>query len=110
MTTVEIIRDDAGYIRAFGASGHAMFASRGTDIVCAAISAIVQTAALGLMRVVGVEISVERGDGRLHVVIPDGLTMEQKHDIMLIVETMKVGATDIAGSFPKQVKVVEVGQ
>ena len=51
--------DQAGSLRAFDFSGHAGFADRGSDIVCAAVSAIGQTVIGTIEELVGPEFSYE---------------------------------------------------
>ncbi|MGE5371469.1 MAG: ribosomal-processing cysteine protease Prp [Solirubrobacterales bacterium] len=49
MTRVELAKDEHGVVVAFLVEGHAKFDNPGEDIVCAAISAITQTALRGLL-------------------------------------------------------------
>ncbi|MBQ9855288.1 MAG: ribosomal-processing cysteine protease Prp, partial [Clostridia bacterium] len=48
MTKVVFYSDEKGMIWGFEASGHAGYAESGSDIVCAAISALTQATAGGL--------------------------------------------------------------
>jgi len=65
MIRVTITRDDGGRIAAFRVAGHAGYAPRGQDIVCAAVSGIVFGMISAVERVLGVVLDVEtpaRGD------------------------------------------------
>ena len=53
MTTVRFTRKD-GMLTGVTCTGHTGYAEQGEDIVCAAVSSVVQTAVLGLMQLVGV--------------------------------------------------------
>ena len=70
MTTVSVIKK-AGHIVEFTLSGHTGAGERGSDIVCAALSAVSQTALLGLTRVIKAPVKFERDDekGFLHVTV-----------------------------------------
>ncbi|MCL2547760.1 MAG: ribosomal-processing cysteine protease Prp [Symbiobacteriaceae bacterium] len=48
MTEIFFIRDTAGRITSFSAKGHSGFAPKGDDIVCAAVSALLQAAVFSL--------------------------------------------------------------
>ena len=48
MIRISVVRDRRGDIVGWSVSGHSGFAPRGEDIVCAGVSAIVQTTLLGL--------------------------------------------------------------
>lgn len=48
MVRVRVARDAAGDVVGLVASGHAGFAAHGSDIVCAAVSAILETALMGI--------------------------------------------------------------
>ena len=46
MVRIEVYTDTAGRIHGFAAKGHSGFAPHGQDIVCAAVSVLLQTAVL----------------------------------------------------------------
>lgn len=48
MIRIQVQRDEAGNVQHLSVKGHAGYAEHGEDIVCAAVSAIVQTAMIGL--------------------------------------------------------------
>jgi len=89
----------------FEAKGHAEFAERGKDTVCAAISGIIQTCALGLMDRTDNKAKVQRGDGMFRVTLLDGLTNQIKHDCDIIIGTMRLGLQDMQRQYPKHIKV-----
>lgn len=65
MIRVTVIRDDEGCIATIRVAGHAGYAPRGQDIVCAAVSGIVFGMINAVERVLGVALEVEtpaRGD------------------------------------------------
>lgn len=60
--TAIIVEKANGKILSVEASGHTGYAESGEDIVCAALSAIIQTAALGLTEVAKIAATIDRND------------------------------------------------
>lgn len=78
-------------------SGHCEYAEEGEDIVCAALSSVVQTAVLGIMRVVGVNIGyeVDEKDGYLKAILPKRISEQELHDADIIFKTAYLGVSDL---------------
>ena len=102
MTTVEIAhRGD--WIVGFTASGHTGYAEEGEDIVCAAVSAITQTAMMGLKHF---EPSTKAHwaaveDPILQVSVP-----RPTRETQVILETMVIGLEDILSGVPACVRIL----
>ena len=81
--------------------GHTFYGEKGEDIVCAALSSVVQTAVLGLMTIAGVDVDLERDEerGYLRMTLPDNLTENQRHDSSVILNTMLMGVSDLYEGF-----------
>lgn len=77
--------------------GHTGYGVSGEDIVCSALSSVVQTAVLGVMMVAGVNAKVLRDDhkGYLKLTIPQSIDDSQRHDVNVILETMLCGVGDL---------------
>ena len=105
MTTVRIDRNVDG-IQGFSILGHSNFSEKGTDIVCAAISGIAQTCALGVLRVAKVDATLEKGDGMLSLTLPTELEKQKYLDSQIIFATMVEGLVDIAHQFPKHIQII----
>ena len=80
--------------------GHADTAPYGQDLVCAAVSAIVQTAALGLGRLDTAAPPAEIGDGDVRWQGESGEAGQ------IILETCLIGLRDIAESHPGALALV----
>ena len=67
-----------GYIQSFSVKGHAGFNSEGQDIYCAGVSAVTQTALLGLLEHMSLkpEYSIEKG--LMECKLPSPLTEESE--------------------------------
>jgi len=107
MIKVEIRRSPEGEIISFLTKGHAGYLPRGEDIVCAAVSALVQTAVLGLIHNLGLEPKVEIKEGYLYCLLPLDLEGEKRHDADLILEVMLTGLKEIVKEHPKYLKVID---
>ena len=88
------------------AKGHAMSADTEYDMVCAAISAITQTALLGLKNVVKVDLKYKRRDGYLYMELPQ-LEIEQQEKTDIILLTMLEGLKDLAKGYASYIKLEE---
>lgn len=82
-------------------TGHCEYADQGEDIVCAALSSVIQTAVLGLMRVVGVNIGYETDEktGYLKAILPKTLKKSDAHDADVILRTAYLGVSDLHETF-----------
>jgi uncharacterized protein YsxB (DUF464 family) len=96
MTDITIKRR-SGRVVAIQCDGHTGYGEEGEDIVCAALSSIVQTAILGLMGVVGVDVGLKRDDqkGHLSAKLPDKMTAQQKVQAAAILDTLLLGVQDL---------------
>ncbi len=103
MIRIEIIRSN-GWITAFRVHGHSGTAPKGQDIVCAGISALAQTALLGLSEHLHRQLSYDiQPGGDLRMKLrgePDDLTEA-------ILETMLLGLTEIQRQYPEAVQITE---
>ena len=92
-----------GAIVSVSARGHTDYALEGEDIVCAALSSVIQTALLGLLTVAHIPVKFIRDEeeGILEFNMPYDLTDEEKHDARIILDTMCAGVADLHENFSK---------
>lgn len=100
MTDITIYKK-AGRVVKVECSGHTGYGEEGEDIVCAALSSVVQTALLGLLVVAKVKVDYHRDDkkGILTFALPDNLGDDKKHDAAVIMDTMLCGISDLREGF-----------
>lgn len=105
MTTV-VITHEGGFITGFTATGHTGYAEEGEDIVCAAVSAITQTAMMGLQHYEPTtQAQWEAGDDPiLSVKVP-----RPGRETEVILRTMVIGLEDILSGVPQYVRVIHKG-
>lgn len=96
MTDIKIVKNKGEIVKVI-CSGHTGYGEVGEDIVCSAISSIVQTALLGLMTVahVNVQYKVDEKEGYLEFAIKDNISKGERHDSSVILDTMLCGLSDL---------------
>lgn len=96
MTSVTITKQNDDIVKVV-CDGHTNYGVSGEDIVCSALSSIVQTAVLGILMVAGVNLKLERNEerGYLYFEVPIDISAQQKHDCNIILNTMLCGISDL---------------
>lgn len=103
MISIKVAVNEGKAICGVTVSGHANLAPKGQDIVCAGVSSLVQTAALGVKRHLRRKIILEVSEGYLCLElkdVPDELTEA-------VLQTMVIGLKEIAKIYPDSVQIVE---
>jgi len=101
MVTVTFYRDSRNRLSSVFAEGHAGWADAGNDVVCAAASAILQAAWLGLTDHAHVAIEGERMGGRLAMRWPEA--ERDRVDLQAIVATAELAIIQIGRQYPQHV-------
>ena len=104
MVTVTLHEDSRGRLSSIAAEGHAGWADAGDDVVCAAVSAILQAAWLGLTDHAGVTVAGERNRGRLAMRWP--AEVRERADVAAIAATAALSIEQIARQFPEHVRAI----
>ncbi len=96
MTNVSITKKNGEIVKVV-CDGHTNYGVSGEDIVCSALSSIVQTAVLGVLMVAGVNLDLERNEDRgyLSFEVPSNISQTQRHDVSVILNTMLCGISDL---------------
>jgi len=89
------------------AEGHTGYGEAGEDIVCAAVSTLLQTALLGLLQVVGLNVrySVDEQKGLLKFTLSDSLTQSERHDADIVLNTMLCGLNDLYTEYSDYINI-----
>ena len=101
MITVIFNRDSRQRLSSVFAQGHAGWADYGEDIVCAAVSAILQATRLGLEAHAKVDVQAGQRDGELRMEIPEGRRDDEA--VRAILATAELSVEQIAKQFPEHV-------
>ncbi len=104
MVTIRVRKDSRRRLSSFLATGHAGWAQSGSDVVCAAVSTILQTAWLGLSEVAGVTVEGSRRSSRLELHWPE--EMRSRAVVRAIVETAAHALEALAVQYPDNIRLV----
>lgn len=101
MVEVVFHRDSRNRLSSIFAHGHAEFADDTDDVVCAAVSAILQAARLGLEEYAGVKLDVRQRAGDFSMIVP--ATARDDERVRAILATAELSAAQIARQYPEHV-------
>lgn len=97
------VDDKESYRFGFIVEGHAEFAPHGQDIVCAGVSAIVQTAILGIEYYTYVDVKKKDGYIKVHITHDDNTSDA-------IVKAMLLGLEALELQYPNHIKIKKTGE
>jgi len=100
---VKFTRDSRGRLSSVFATGHAEFGAFPDDVVCAAVSAILQAAYAGLEDVAKLQLDGKRLSGELVMHIPDAA--RERADVAAIVATAEISLEQLARQYPEHIRV-----
>ena len=108
MTEVMFYKDGNNIVKVT-CSGHTGYADYGSDIVCSALSSIVQSTALGLTQVVGVHLTIERNDkkGKYCMELPNNIGVEAMAKCQILLSTLLLSVKDLAEGYSEFIKLEE---
>ena len=104
MVRVTVIREQGTPV-GFELTGHADQGAYGEDIVCAGISAITETALLGITDVLKLDVVQERSSGHLYCILPKDTAKEEMDKAAIVFNTMIAGLTSLQMAYPKSLKL-----
>jgi len=109
MTKVTVVYKN-GHVVSMRADGHTGYGVEGEDILCSALSSIIQTALLGLMQVAGIQVRFERDDdeGLLAFSIPQ-LDSTSRRDADMILNTCVAGIDDLYSNYSDFIELEKIG-
>ena len=91
----------------FDCTGHADFAEQGKDIVCSAVSALTQTAVLGITEIAKIPAGVSIGDDGIRCILEADATVRQCEQADLLFSSMEAGLAAIGKAYPHTLKITD---
>ena len=88
----------------FELKGHADQGAYGEDIVCAGISAITETAILGIMDVLKLDAAYTHESGYARCELSRETSLEDMKKAAIVFDTMTAGLTSLQSAYPKSLK------
>ena len=110
MTNIIFYKNNIGDYIGFECSGHTGFGEYGNDILCASVSAIAQTAVLGVQNIVGLKktiVTKNDVDGYLKLEISKNISSDLLEKCSIIVETAYLGLKDLESGYSSYIKIEE---
>ena len=107
MTVIQLVCGKNGAIRSCKASGHAGFAAKGSDIVCAAVSVLLRTAVLMLQATPQVVVKVDASlRGNIYFSVEDNqCDAAVLYRLITIGDFLETGITSLCKEYPKYVEM-----
>ena len=103
MITVTVTRENGDPV-GFTVKGHANMGEYGEDLVCAAVSAIVQTAILGITEVCHISAGVSIEEGETTCILSQDANPDEIQSAGIVFNTMIRGLRSIQASYPGTLK------
>lgn len=102
-----VFKERNGEIIGFTCNGHSGYASEGSDIVCAAISTLVQNVEICLSEVLKIKISLERDDknAKFNLKLAKNANNEEILMAQPIFQSFKISSKRIEKQYKKYLKV-----
>ena len=107
MTRCEFFRENER-ITGFSVSGHSGYGIAGSDIVCAAISAVVTMAAATIKEVCGAKakVRVKNEDARVTLTLP--ASCDEEESVQAVLAGMMLTLCSLRDDYPDYIEVLEV--
>ncbi len=105
MISIKMYRNEKGELFRFQIHGHAKYAEKGKDIICAAVSSLSQAAVMGLERLTSDKVTSSKGKNDL---ICEIALERDKIKTQTILELLLLSLEDIERQYPEYVKISEV--
>ena len=103
MVRVIVFREE-GTLVGFELTGHANQGAYGEDIVCAGISAITETALLGITDVLKLDAAIAQEEGHVRCELSRETAGEDLMKAAIVFNTMIAGLTSLQQAYPKSLK------
>ncbi|MGM9669212.1 MAG: ribosomal-processing cysteine protease Prp [Faecousia sp.] len=107
MTKCEFFMDDER-ITGFSVSGHSGYGEAGSDIVCAAVSAVVTMAEATINEVCGAKakVRVKEEDARVSLTLP--ASCDEEDTVQAVLAGMMITLCSLRDDYPDFIEVLEV--
>lgn len=103
MITVTVLRERQKPV-GFTVTGHAGCGAYGEDLVCAAVSAIVQTAILGITDVLKLKAGVSVQEGDTACILDRDTDASDSDKAAIVFDTMLAGLRSVQSAYPRTLK------
>ena len=95
-------------ITGFSVSGHSGYAEAGSDIVCAAISAVVTMAEATINDVLGAKAKVRVKDEQARITLTLPVSCDEEETVQAVLAGMMITLAGMRDDYPDYIEVLEV--
>ena len=113
MINILVLKDNQNNIKFIEATGHSGYAESGSDIVCSAVSTLMQSLAVGLTDVVKISPKIIIDETIPHICISllegltSNLTKASAESVQTLMKTTVLSLKQVANEFSKHIKIKE---
>ena len=104
MINILILKDNQKNIKFIEATGHSGYAESGYDIVCSAVSTLMQSLAVGLTEVVKVSVDVKIDEAIPYMSVS---LIDNNEKVQTLMQTTVLSLKQVANEFTKHIKIKE---
>ena len=106
MTNIKILKKNNNIV-SFEFSGNTGYVDVGKGILCSAISAISQSACLGITKVLKINAIINKNDkkGYLKLQMPKNITPKELENAQIILKTMQISLQDLLFDYGNYIKM-----
>lgn len=108
MITVSILRRKDNLITGYEVEGHANYAKRGEDIVCAGVSTVTVGTVNAIESLTGVVMDSKMKDGFLNAFLPEQVDPAAAEKAQLLLSSMVVMLQTIEKSYRKYIQIQDI--
>ena len=108
MVLVVVKRDREGEPVGFSCVGHAGYAEKGADVICAGISALTMSTVLALGKLTNLRLKIKKNAAKGLLECNWSNIPKEMQCAGLIIQVMLIGLQDIEAQYPDYLKVSEV--
>ena len=107
MTKIKIYKNSLNKIIGYELSGHTGYGEFGQDVLCASLSTITQSIAMGLRDVLLIDVDIIRRDkdGYIKVELPHVLDQEKIDKAQILLETLLVSVQDLQEGYSSYISM-----
>ena len=95
-------------ITGFSVSGHSGYSEAGTDVVCAAISAVVTMAEATINEVCGAKAKVRVTDEQARITLTLPVSCDEEETVQAVLAGMMITLAGMRDDYPDYIEVLEV--
>ena len=106
MTVIKFYKQNNNFVK-LKATGHTGYAEQGKDILCASVSSILGSLAIGLKMVLNLKIKYKENetDGSMLIEMPQNLNQEKLQKSNLLFEVAYVSLKDLKSGYSNYIKL-----